>query len=189
MPNAPPLEPPRPLPLMAAAIVIFIWHLLFFFSLLWWWKRRNVYFSIPFFSFLASSFFLTPYILDIATNWIILLCWDSDKLFGALTEALWLFLHFEHYARYCWKIGVPIPRFESGAAGWEAQTLPLCQGMQCKVQRGVLTETNETQPLHSETVHFVDHTHKITLNTNTRWGVAASRWCRRMRESTQLLCL
>ena len=34
-------------------------------------------------------------------------------------------------------------------------------------------------------VHFI-HTHKITLNTNKRWGVAAS-WCwRRMRERVQI---
>ena len=46
---------------------------------------------------------------------------------------------------------------------------------------GVLTEPNETQPLYSATLHLIDHTHKVTLDTNKRWGVAASRCWRRKR--------
>ena len=40
----------------------------------------------------------------------------------------------------------------------------------CIVLRGELTEPNETQPLYSKTVHFIDHTHThmVTLNTNRR---------------------
>ena len=41
----------------------------------------------------------------------------------------------------------------------------------CIVLRGELTEPNETQPLYSKTVHFIDHTHKIKHLTLTRGEV------------------
>ena len=86
---------------------------------------------------------------------------------GVARNFLWLQFYLPPYAAESWereKDGKCLSRRKNISRSWfEPASVELHQtGTYCKLLRGYLQNQmrhNETQPLHSKTVHFIDHTH------------------------------